>query len=572
MVFLALGVKKAMSGSGTGCMGRKREDELSIFEPRNAMLCGIELVDVIDERILCWEFFEVNNQRLWGAVQVTFNVEERATQRIDEFAGEGWRQPLSKRCTCIIHQASQPPHELRRTSVEPRMMAIGATLVVATGNGIEGLTMDLHAKALFVMLPEAKGVQHIACFPTAAGIQRMPAVLFWSADHLSADNRAHGLLLGFALEHRPCFGDADLLRHGPLADAGFFVDRERLGRQAFPSLYAARIATSAQSDFQVLGRRGLVHQCPHVRIAFAGTGVEQRVQRGRVAVAQYPPRQQPSDIAQLDVARCGLDGDETPQVHVVAQIQFLATHELVARGHIALGDHEFLRPAGNRVLIKAHQHVLLVQQFPGARSVTETVYFVPQHVPSPGTHVVSRGTMPRISGQQGKSHVLHLVQVKNTFQPDDQGEDAGQEPPLERTVVVGKAFARRVEPREHLGPQQESPRVLGVGKKNLSGTTGTNPPDTWASNTSGVTRSSSSRDTACRASSKLVRSRPYFLRNSQRATLETWKFHVRPMKSSSSSRVASGWVKRNSAMEPAWRGKSFPYGRPLKRCLNSGDT
>ncbi|MGA2035414.1 MAG: hypothetical protein ABSG68_24465, partial [Thermoguttaceae bacterium] len=60
------------------------------------------------------------------------------------------------------------------------------------------------------------------------------------------------------------------------------------------------------------------------------------------------------------------------QRHLVAQVQFLATHELVARGHIALGDHEFLGPAGKRVFIKAHQRVLLVQQFPGAGAVTET--------------------------------------------------------------------------------------------------------------------------------------------------------------------------------------------------------
>ena len=43
------------------------------------MLCGIELVDVIDEQMLCGEFFQVNNQRPRGAVHVTFEVEEHAT-------------------------------------------------------------------------------------------------------------------------------------------------------------------------------------------------------------------------------------------------------------------------------------------------------------------------------------------------------------------------------------------------------------------------------------------------------------------------------------------------------------
>ena len=242
MVLLASGVKKAVSGSGTGCMRRKREDELSIVEPRNAMLCGIELVDVIDEQILRGEFSQMNNQRPGGAVQVTFEVEERPTQRVDELAGKSGRQPLGKRCTGIVHQASQPPHELWRTSVEPRMMAIRTVLVVATGNGIQGLTMDLHAKALFVMLPEAKSVQHVARFLAATGIQRVPTVLFRSPDHLSADDRANGILLAFVLEHRPGFCHADLLRRGSLTNAGLLVDRERLGRQALPALHSAWIA------------------------------------------------------------------------------------------------------------------------------------------------------------------------------------------------------------------------------------------------------------------------------------------------------------------------------------------
>ena len=100
------------------------------------------------------------------------------------------------------------------------MMAIGAVLVVATGNGIEGLSVDLHAKALFVMLPEAESVEHVARFLVAAGIQRVPTVLLRSPDHLSTDDREHGLLLGFILEHRPCFGDANLLGGPPSQTPG----------------------------------------------------------------------------------------------------------------------------------------------------------------------------------------------------------------------------------------------------------------------------------------------------------------------------------------------------------------
>ena len=92
------------------------------------MLCGIELVDVIDEQVLRGELFQVPNQRPRGAVQVTLEVEEHATQRVDEGAGQRGRQPLGKRRTGIAHQARQPPHELRRTSVKPRLMAIGVPL------------------------------------------------------------------------------------------------------------------------------------------------------------------------------------------------------------------------------------------------------------------------------------------------------------------------------------------------------------------------------------------------------------------------------------------------------------
>ena len=109
MVLLASGVKKAVSGSGTGCMRRKREDELSIVEPRNSMLCGIELVDVIDEQILRGEFFQINNQRPGGAVQVTFEVEERPTQRVDEFAGERGDNPSANAAQALYtRQASHP--------------------------------------------------------------------------------------------------------------------------------------------------------------------------------------------------------------------------------------------------------------------------------------------------------------------------------------------------------------------------------------------------------------------------------------------------------------------------------
>src|SRR5208283_4457394 len=108
-------------------------------------------------------------------------------------------------------------------------------------------------------------------------------------------------------------------------------------------------------------------------------------------------------------------------------------------------------------------------------------------------------------GQQSKPRVLHLVQVKDTLQADDRGKNAGQKPPFEQTVVVAEALAGRGEPRLYLGPQQERPRILGMGKKNLSGTTGTKPPGARTSSTWAVTRFSSSWQAVWRDSSREAR-------------------------------------------------------------------
>jgi hypothetical protein len=244
------------------------------------MFCGIEVVDVIDEQVLFGELFQVDDQRIRSAVDVPLEVEEQATQGVHKLAGEAGRQPRGKLRTCVVHQASQPPHELQWTSVEPRMVAIWAFLVVPTGNSVEELAMDLYAITLLVMLTQTKRIQDLARLDVAAGVQRVPTVLLRSANHLPTDDRTDSILLAFALEHRARFSNANLLRRGSLADAGFLVDGERLDRQTLPLLHAARIAACPQRDIQVLGRRGLVHQRTHVRIALAGPAVEQGVQRG----------------------------------------------------------------------------------------------------------------------------------------------------------------------------------------------------------------------------------------------------------------------------------------------------
>ncbi len=121
-----------MSGSGTGGMRGKRENELSVLKPGNSVLGSVEAIDVVDEQILLREFFHVNNQCLRRTVEVSLAVEECATYRADEFAGQSGRQPLQQRCTRIVDQTSQPAHQLRRTAVEPGVVAIRTLLVVVT--------------------------------------------------------------------------------------------------------------------------------------------------------------------------------------------------------------------------------------------------------------------------------------------------------------------------------------------------------------------------------------------------------------------------------------------------------
>ncbi len=83
-------------------MGREREDKLSIVEPGNSVLGGIELIHVVDKPVLLGEFFQVNDQGSRRTVKVALVVEERATHRTDEFAGQRGRQALEKCCTRVI--------------------------------------------------------------------------------------------------------------------------------------------------------------------------------------------------------------------------------------------------------------------------------------------------------------------------------------------------------------------------------------------------------------------------------------------------------------------------------------
>jgi hypothetical protein len=89
--------------------------------------------------------------------------------------------------------------------------------------------------------------------------------------------------------------------------------------------------------------------------------------------------------------------------------------------------------------------------------------------------------------------------------------------------------------------------------------------------TASGTPRASTRTSAAEASSDLearlrcATSSPYFFRNFHKATVDTRTFQVASMKSRMSNREALGWVIRNWAIGPAYRGKSLPWDRPAMR-------
>src|SRR4029453_19008126 len=104
--------------------------------------------------------------------------------------------------------------------------------------------------------------------------------------------------------------------------------------------------------------------------------------------------------------------------------------ELVAGGDIALGDVELVCPTGDGVLVVADQGGLAPDQVPGAGAAGEGIDLVPLQVSSPAPHGVTRRATTT-ARQQGEADVFHLVEVPDPFQPDDRGEDAGQQAALQ---------------------------------------------------------------------------------------------------------------------------------------------
>ena len=118
------------------------------------------------------------------------------------------------------------------------------------------------------------------------------------------------------------------------------------------------------------------------------------------------------------------------------------------------------------MLGETHQHLLLIEHIPGTGAVTEAVHFVPQQMLPLRPDHLTRGIPVWTTGQQVEAGIVHLVQVKDVFQTDDQHEDAGQKSVLKGSVVIGEALLGDVPPADHLGQQQVGTGILVVAKKN----------------------------------------------------------------------------------------------------------
>ena len=89
--------------------------------------------------------------------------------------------------------------------------------------------------------------------------------------------------------------------------------------------------------------------------------------------------------------------------------------------------------------------------------------------------------------EQSKANILHLVEMPDPLQADDQGKDTGQQPAPQAVLGVAEARLRRGQPVQRLGHQQKGAGVLGpCGQKGGAGM-GTGCP--WGTRGNGGGRS-----------------------------------------------------------------------------------
>src|ERR1022692_4872657 len=134
----------------------------------------------------------------------------------------------------------------------------------------------------------------------------------------------------------------------------------------------------------------------------------------------------------------GPQGQETVLERFVGVEQFLATHVLVACRNVAFLDVKFACPAWQGVFIVADQGVLAFDQVPGKGAATKGIHFIPGQMTPPSANQLPRWARAA-AGQERKTAVVHLVEMKDALQARDQGKYARQQTALQGAVVVAEA-------------------------------------------------------------------------------------------------------------------------------------
>src|SRR5262249_52483317 len=283
-------------------------------------------------------------------------------------------------------------------------------------------------------------------------------------------------------------------------------------------------------------------------------GIEQRVQIGGLAPLKGLSRQGHRQIDQAAVPGRRPHRQVAAAQYIETVEELLATHELVARRDVALLDVELMGPARDGVLVVVAQDVLTLEEVPGAGAAAEGIDLVPGQVAPPATDRVSRGTTTA-AAQQGKAHVLPLVQMPDPLQADDQDKDAAQQAALQGAPLVGEAVPGHGQPLQRRRHQQEGAGVLRACEEKGGAGVGTGWP--WL--TKGTEAAPSGRGGASggapapprpaapaarlgngAAARQVASCRPNFLRNLYRAMRETRTPKVRSTKSIRSARLAAG--------------------------------
>ena len=116
-----------------------------------------------------------------------------------------------------------------------------------------------------------------------------------------------------------------------------------------------------------------------------------------------------------------------------------------------------------------------MEEVPGAGAAAKGIDRRPGQVPPPTTDGMPRRTTTA-AAEQGEAHVLHLLQVIDALDADDQVEDAGQQTLRQSTGVIRETLLGLGQPVQRRRQEEEGTRELRVGREKGGAGEGTGRP------------------------------------------------------------------------------------------------